>query len=181
MPIVQHKFNNHQVSIYTEILILGTFNPNIPAGPDFFYGRPRNYLWQLLPACWGLPSLKGANLAAKHLFMNTHKIDFADTIASVNVPVDEEDNVNDIFIDNKVHEWKNIVQLIDSLPKLKAVYFTRTTFGGIPNIRTQIRFIRSHCIQKKIRFCLLLTPSRFTDEAKQLQWNNTIIDQITCI
>src|SRR5688500_6108896 len=122
MPIVYHKFRDHTVSPNTEILILGTFNPDIHEGPVFFYGRPRNYLWQLLPGCCGLPSLKLQPRPQKFAFMERYKFDFADLIHAVDVPAGQEDNVDDIFIDPLVHQWKDIIALIDSLPNLKAVY-----------------------------------------------------------
>lgn len=181
MPIILHKFRNHQVNLKTEILIMGTFNPDIPNGPSFFYGRPRNFLWQLLPGCWGLPSLKDSLLPAKHAFMIQYKIDFADLIASVQVPAGQQANFLDTYLDPRVQTWKNIIALINSLPKLKAVYFTRKTFGGIPNIHGQIIAIRNHCQLNKIRFCLLETPSRYANDAKQQQWIETIVNQTTCL
>jgi G:T/U-mismatch repair DNA glycosylase len=181
MPIILHKFRNHLVSQETEILILGTFNPDIPAGPTFFYGRPRNFLWQLLPGCWGLPSLKNSPLPAKQVFMARHNIDFVDLIASVNVPAGDEANYLDTYLDDKVVEWKSISNLIAGLPNLNAVYFTRKTFANTPNIHNQIIDIRNYCIQHNIRFCLLETPARFANANKQQQWTDIIINQITCL
>jgi hypothetical protein len=180
MPIVQHKFLNHQVSQDTEILILGTFNPDIPEGPDFFYGRPRNYLWQLMPGCWELDSLKDNPLPDKLAFMAEYKIDFADLIASVDVPAGLEGNVDDAFIDGLVNTWKDIIGLLNELKNLKAVYFTRITFNDVPNIQQQIITIHNHCLENDIRFCCLKSPSRFANAAKQQQWIDTIINQVTC-
>lgn len=180
MPIVPHKFLNHQISLDTEILILGTFNPDVPNGPTFYYGRPRNFLWQLLPGCWGLPSLKVSPLHAKLAFIAAHKIDFADLIESVNVPAGQQGNILDTYIDGLVYHWKDIIALINTLQKLKAVYFTRKTFTGIPNIKIRILAIQDHCTQQNIRFCLLETPARFANAAKQQQWIDTITNQNTC-
>ena len=181
MPVILHKFRNHRVSQKTEILILGTFNPDIADGPTFFYGRPRNYLWQLLPGCWSLLSLKNSLLPAKQAFMAQYKIDFVDLIESVDVEKGQHANFLDTYIDPRVEVWRDIIELINQLPKLKAVYFTRKTFGGIPNIHNQIIEIRNHCQQVGVRFCLLETPARFANADKQKQWINTIINQITCI
>jgi G:T/U-mismatch repair DNA glycosylase len=181
MPIILHKFRNHQVNPKTEILILGTFNPDIPAGPDFFYGRPRNFLWYLLPQCWGLDSLKEAAFLNKQEFMAAYKIDFADIIHSLNIPIGEEHNVDDDFIDGHIEAWKEINDLIDILPNLKAIYFTRKTFNGIPNMRARVNLIAGHCNQKNIRFCKLETPARFHSPEKQQQWIDTIILQNTCL
>jgi hypothetical protein len=181
MPIVLHKFREHEVNPKTEILILGTFNPDIPTGPDFFYGRPRNFLWYLLPLCLGLPSLKEAPLQDKKAFMATHKIDFADIIHGLDIPDGEEANVDDDFIDGHINGWKEIIELIDTLPNLKAVYFTRKTFNGIPVMRARINLIAAHCLQRRIRFCKLETPARFYSPKKQQQWIDTIVLQTTCL
>lgn len=181
MPLILHKFRDHQVSPNTEILILGTFNPDIPTGPDFFYSRQRNFLWHLLPQCFGVPSLKNEPLPSKQQFMATYKIDFADIIHSLDVPEGTEGNVDDDFIDGHVSEWKDIIGLIDSRPNLKAIYFTRKTFNGIPNMRAQVGLIANHCNQKSIRFCKLETPARFYSETKQQQWIETIVAQTTCL
>ena len=178
MPIIRHKFREHMVSPETEILMLGTFNPDLPNGPTFFYGRPRNYLWQLLPGCWGLPSLKNALLHEKRAFMEQYKIDFADVIHSVNVPEDQLNNLLDTYIDEHVHEWKDIILLIGRLKKLKAVYFTRKTFTGINNISDQISAIRQQCNRNGIRFCLLETPARYFNATKQQLWTNSIQVQL---
>lgn len=179
MPLILHKFRNHIVNQNAAILILGTFNPDIPEGPTFFYGRPRNFLWQLLPGSWNLPSLKTQPLNVKQEFMLAHSIDFADVIHSVDVPVGQHANFLDTYIDDKVQQWKPIIPLINQLSKLTAVYFTRKTFGGIPNIQNEIANIKNHCIHNNIRFCLLETPARFYNAAKQQQWIDTIVNQNT--
>lgn len=112
--------------------------------------------------------------------MAAHKIDFVDLIASVNVPENEIANVDDRFIDKYVEEWNDIAALISSLKNIKAVYFTRKTFGGIQNIKERIRVIQQHCQENGIRFCLLPTPARFANERKQQDWIDTVIHQSTC-
>lgn len=181
MPIVTNKFKNYQVSTQTEILILGTFSHDVIDGADFFYGKPRNFLWHLLPISYGLTSLKEANLETKKAFMTQYKIDFADIIETLNVPEGEENNLDDTFIDNHAFEWKNINLLIDSLPHIKAVYFTRKTFNGISNAKQQIMQIAKYCNQKNIRFCKLETPAKYFDDTKQKQWIDTIVKQTTCM
>jgi len=175
MPVIAHKFSAHEVHLETALLILGTFNPDVSDGPDFFYGRPHNFLWQLLPHCWGIPSLKGQSLQIKKDFMIQHKVDFVDLIHTVNVPDGQERNVADAYIDSKVQEWKDVMGLINTLPQLKMVCFTRKTFAGIPKIRAEIIAIQEHCRQKGIRFSALVTPARFTNVAKQQEWINAII------
>ncbi len=181
MPIVTNKFKNYQVSPQTETLILGTFSHDVIDGADFFYGKPRNFLWHLLPISYGLTSLKEANLETKKAFMTQYKIDFADIIETLNVPEGEENNLDDTFIDNHAFEWKNINLLIDSLPHIKAVYFTRKTFNGIANAKQQIMQIAKYCNEKNIRFCKLETPAKYFDDTKQKQWIDTIVKQTTCM
>ena len=181
MPIILHKFRDHQVNPRTEILILGTFNPDIPDEVDFFYGRSRNFLWHLLPQCWGLEPMKDAALSDKKDFIAGYKIDFADIILSLEVPEGQEENTDDTFVDTHVKEWNDIVKLINSLPNLKAVYFTRKTFNGIPNMRLQINKVAAHCKEKGIRICKLETPARHYSIEKQQQWIDTIVLQDTCL
>ena len=181
MSTVIHKFIDYQVNPKTEILILGTFTPDGVEGPDFFYGRERSFLWHLLPICWGLPDLKDAPLADKQAFMAEYKVDFADFIQSINVPEGLEQNVDDSFIDSHVDQWKDIGSLIDSLPNLQAVYFTRKTFNGIPNTRAQLSLITDRCRQRNIRLCKLETPAKFFSPEKQQQWIDTIVLKTTCL
>ena len=173
--MVPHKFDGNQPDPATEILILGTFHPDVANGADFFYGRPRNYLWQLLPNCFNQPSLKGEPLIQKEGFMQEYKIGFADIIKSLDgVPAGQQANYNDAFIDAYVAEWYPTILLIDSLHNLRAVYFTRKTFQGIPNIAQRIFEIRNHCQQNDIRFGLLETPSRFANQAKLDAWKQVM-------
>ena len=176
-----NKFREHPVNLQTKILILGTFSPDFPGGPDFFYGRERNFLWHLLPICYGLTDLKDAPLDDKKAFMSEYKIDFADFIHSLVIAPGEEQIVDDAFIDSHVNEWNNIGNLMDLLPDLKAVYFTRKTFNGLPNIRQQINLIKERCKQRAIRFCKLETPAKFFSPEKQQQWTDTIVLQTTCL
>lgn len=181
MSIIRHKFRDHRVSLKTEVLLLGTFTPDMPDAPDFFYGRTRNFLWHLLPQCWDLDPLKDAPLEDKQSFIANYKIDFADLIQAIDVPDGEEENVDDTFIDTHVHEWKNIVGLLKILPNLKAVYFTRKTFNGISNMRVHIKPVADYCLEQNIRFCKLETPARFHSPEKQQQWIDTIVLQNTCL
>ncbi len=181
MAILLHKFREHKVNPQTEILIVGTFTPDIPDEPDFFHGKSRNFLWHLLPQCWDLPPLKDSTLIHKQEFMAAYKIDFADLIHALEIADEEEYDVDDTFTDSHVQQWKDINELIDTLPNLKAVYFTRKTFNGIPNIRVQSTLIANHCKEKNIRACKLETPSRHYSVEKQQQWVDTIVLQKSCL
>ena len=181
MPIVPHKLPNYQPNPATEILILGTVTPDVAGAPDFFYGRPRNFLWHLLPQAYGLPPLKDEPLSSKQAFMAKYKIDFADVIKSIDLPDGLEAEAEDDTADAYVSEWKDVITIIDALPHLKAVYFTRKTFNGLPNVRAQITPLAQHCRQKGIRFCKLETPARHYSDTKLQQWKDTIVAQTTCL
>ena len=181
MAIIVNKFREYKVSPQTEILILGTFSPDIPEAADFFYGRSRIFLWHLLPQCWGVEPLQEAPLSRKKEFMSAYHIDFADIIDAVDMPEDGEASLDDIYLDSHVHQWKNIIALVDTLPALKAVYFTKKTFSGIPLMRAQIKLLADYCGQKGIRFCKLETPSKFYSPEKLQQWIDTIVLKSTCL
>lgn len=181
MPLVKHKFKSYLPDASTEILIVGTFVSEEEEDTDFFYGRPRNFLWHLLPICWKQESLKDAPLSVKQQFMQNQKIGFADLIDTLDVPEGEETNTEDTFVDSHVSNWNDFIALIDTLPALKAVYFTRKTFNGIPNMKQQLNHIADHCRQKGIRMCKLETPARHFSVEKQQQWIDTIVLQKTCL
>lgn len=181
MPIITNKFQSHVPAAGTEILILGTFTHDHPHSGDFFFGRPRNFLWYLLPVCYKQPPLKDAALKDKQAFMAKYKIDFADVIRSLDVEWGEEEVSEDDFIDSHAHEYTDLVALADLLPNLKAVYFTRKTFNGIPNVKQQVSNLAKHCAEKQIRFCKLDTPARHFSDEKQKQWIDTIVLQKTCL
>jgi G:T/U-mismatch repair DNA glycosylase len=181
MPILTNKFVNHKPSPETEILILGTFTHDHHHSGDFFFGRPRNFLWHLLPICFGSQPLKDAPLVIKQEFMQKHKIDFTDVIATLEVEDGEEEIMEEDFVDISAKTFFDLVEKVDALPKLKAVYFTRKTFNGMPNIKAEILKLAQHCQSKQVRLCKLDTPARHFSDEKQQQWIDTIVLQKTCL
>ncbi|MBP9689335.1 MAG: hypothetical protein KBE91_06970 [Bacteroidia bacterium] len=181
MPILTNKFVSHQVNPQTEILILGTFTHNHDHSGDFFFGRPRNFLWHLLPICFKQLPLKDSPLADKKAFMQKYKIDFMDVIETLEVEDGEEELLEEDFIDLTAKAFFDLIKLVDTLPNLKAVYFTRKTFNGMPNIKSEVTKLAKHCNDKNIRICKLDTPARHFSEEKQRQWIDTIILQTTCL
>jgi len=86
MPLVNHISSSRKIDPNTEILIIGTFNPNTPKNPaDFFYGRRQNFLWRLLPLALGENDLKKSTREEKISFIQKHKIDFTDLIDALEV------------------------------------------------------------------------------------------------
>jgi G:T/U-mismatch repair DNA glycosylase len=177
MITIQHRFLDHQINPETETLIVGTFNPETANNDaEFFYGRSRNYLWRLLPTAFGEKDLKGASKQEKLEFIQKHKIDLADLIEEINVDEGQETNYYDGYIDNKVIRWKNILGIIETLPDLKRVGFTRKTFSDIPNMRKQLQSIEKLCENKGILFKALTTPARFYRQDKQTEWTNFLLN-----
>lgn len=176
MISIRHRFLNHRINPETEILLLGTFNPDTPANDaEFFYGRKRNFLWRLLPLAFGETDLKSASTADKSAFIKKHKIDFIDLIEEVAVEPGQEANYSDGYIDSKVTRWVDVIAVINSLPKLKKICFTRKTFSDIPNMRKQIEMIRIHCDARDISFFTLMTPARIYSEDKQSEWTSLLL------
>jgi G:T/U-mismatch repair DNA glycosylase len=173
MKTIKHKFLNHKINPITEILIIGTFNPDTPGnGADFFYGRGRNFLWKLLPLAFNEPDLKGANKEEKINFIGNYKIDLIDLISEIEVEDGQETNYNDAYIDSKVVDWRDVISEIDKLPNLKRVCFTRKTLSGVPNMRGRIVVIQEHCSKKGVFFKALTTPARFYSQDKQKEWSD---------
>ena len=170
---IKHRFTNHQLNPATEILIIGTFNPETDKNPaDFFYGRSRNHLWQLLPVSFGLPNLKGKSKEEKNNFLKKMKIDFIDIVGEIEVDEGAETNYKDGFIDDKITMHHDVIKQMKKLKNLNKVCFTRKTFGDIPNMKKEIKKIEAYCKEHKIFFQYLVTPARIYEEAKQKEWTN---------
>lgn len=177
MITVKHRFLEHKINSEVETLIIGTFNPDTEDNvAEFFYGRNRNFLWKLLPIAFGETDLKGTSKQKKIEFIKRYNIDFIDLIEEIQVEEGQEANYYDGYIDNRVTRWKNIILIIDALPKLKRVCFTRKTVSDIPNMKMQLDEIQRHCENKKIPFKALPTPARFYREDKQTEWTNFLLD-----
>ncbi len=175
MKTIKHRLLNHKINPETQILILGTFNPDTGKNKaDFFYGRSRNYLWKLLPIAFKKPDLKKASKKEKLSFIKQAKIDFIDLIAEVKVENGQEANYNDAFIDNKVTQWQTVIKKIKVIKNLKKICFTRKTFTDIPNIKNQIETIQNYCSKNGISFKTLTTPARFYNKKKQTEWTKSL-------
>jgi len=170
MTIIKHKFLEHKINSNTEILIIGTFNPSTDKKEyDFFYGRPHNFLWQLLPIAFGKESLKKKLLNEKLNFISENEIDFIDLIQEVNVEDEQKANYEDKYIDNKA-KWRDVISEIQDLKNLKKICFTRETYSGIPQMKKRIEEVQKFCESKDIKFKRLKSPARFPSKYKQEEW-----------
>jgi G:T/U-mismatch repair DNA glycosylase len=171
MAKIRHLQADHVVDPETEILVIGTFNPAAPSNEaDFFYGRRRNFLWQLLPLAFGETSLKGKSREEKTAFMKRHRIDFIDIISEVDV--NDPANYDDSYIDGKVSEWKDVIAEIEKLPRVRKICFTRKTCADIPNMKKKIGEIRDYCEKQNISFRALVSPARIYSADKQAEWTD---------
>lgn len=76
MGTIRHKFRDYKDKENIEILILGTFNPDTPNNPaEFFYGRGKNYLWNLLPKVFDYKELKNSSVPEKKSLLINLKLD----------------------------------------------------------------------------------------------------------
>ena len=85
-----HKFRSHLdlslLGFEPETLIVGTFNPDLPAGNEagWFYGRTTDsYFWDVLPRLYGAHSLGNATPAEWKQFCRDHRIALTDLIACI--------------------------------------------------------------------------------------------------
>ena len=142
-----HKFKSYlnleRLDFEPETLIVGTFNPEWPAGntSGWFYGRTHdangsraNDFWDVLPRLYNEPGLMDAGPAEWKQFCHRHRIAITDLISCI----DDADPANPehvkllaTFPDKALvwnfddFEFVNIVPLLKRYPGIKNVYLTR--------------------------------------------------------
>jgi hypothetical protein len=160
---IRHKFLDHRIDPNTETLIIGTFNPDTKNNIDcnFFYSRPKNHLWTILPEAFGEKSLKGKPKEEKIKFMQGKHIDFIDLISEIagEPPQDFKDNFLDRLPETHIR-WRNVLSEIDKLCLLRRVGVSRKGFADVPKIGNRVGKIRDHLRNKPIFFQCLNTPSQ---------------------
>lgn len=171
MIIIKHKFRHFENKSDIQTLILGTFNPDIVKNNAvFFYGRGKNYLWNLLPKVFGNSELKQSNYNERISFIEKYKIGFVDLIEEISIEDDSDISYSDKELDRMCKKWTDFELFVVKYPNIKAVYFTRKSFQGIPNMEKQIEWIRKFCQYKNINFFMLPTPARFENQDKLNEW-----------
>lgn len=177
MTIIKHRFLTYEINPDTEILIIGTFNPDAKDNKaEFFYGRGRNFLWRLLPTAFGAENLKDKTKQEKFDFIKKQKIDFIDLISEVEVEEGEETNYEDKYIDSKVTKWCDVIAEIKKLKKIKRICLTRKTLSDIPKMKIRVDEIQKYCVVNNIPFQFLKTPARTYSINKQKIWTDFLID-----
>ena len=168
-----HKFQNElrleHIDYAPTTLIVGTFNPEIPAGNDakwFYDTAANNHFWNVLPRLYGESSLTNSTADEWKAFCRDKQIALTDIIDSI----DDADLSNaehmralggfsDKALEYKFEDFNfvNIVQLLQRTPSIKNVYFTR----GITEAfwRYQWNPAMLYCNRNQLHERRLLTPS----------------------
>ncbi|MDD3818013.1 MAG: hypothetical protein PHI89_07990 [Thiovulaceae bacterium] len=169
--IVRHKLLASYPLQGKKILVIGTFNPDVPCNKaTFFYGRAKNFFWTLLPEMFNETNLKG-DIEAQKAFLQRHSIELSDLIVSVRMRETDICNYGDDKLGD-VQEWstQNILDVL-ACGTTREVYFTRKSFDKkVENIRIEICKIKNYCDEHGIKFRFLPTPSRFYNEQKCNEW-----------
>jgi hypothetical protein len=154
-----HRCKDHIIDPSTETLIVGTFNPDSDKNTaDFFYGRPRNAMWDFLPRSKGESSLKGRTKEEKLAFARRHRIDFIDLISEVG---ELPENYDDRLLDcQKNIVWKDVIAEVAKLTSLKRIGVSRKSFTDVPNIGSRVKMIGDYAANHQILFRCVHSPSR---------------------
>ena len=91
---IQHRFIDNLIPNWEfETLYVGTFNPNIYNEKilanneiDFFYGRPKNLFWDVMPKIHCSQSLIGATKKTKIEFLKNNRVAVTDIVRAVTFP-----------------------------------------------------------------------------------------------
>lgn len=169
--ILKHKFVDLYPLQGKKIVIIGTFNPDVPCNKaEFFYGRVQSHFWTLLPKVFDKESLKG-DVQKQKEFLELYDIELSDLILSVELNEEDICSYGDDKLTNvRLYNTDNIIKSL-AKGKTKEVYFTRKTFyKSVENIKKEIYKIKEYCEQNSIKFRFLPTPARFYNEKKLEEW-----------
>lgn len=167
-----HKFKKYlnldRIDFEPTTLIVGTFIPEWPDGnpAGWFYSRPGNCFWDVLPRLYGEPSLINATPSAWKQFCRNKQIAVTDLISAI----DDADPGNPghskaltggadrAFVYNfDDFDFVDIVKILRNHPAIKNVYLTR----GItePFWRHIWNPVMHYCNLNNLHERRLLTPS----------------------
>ncbi len=161
---MKHKFLPRKLNPDTEILVIGTFNPDIPSNSAaFFYSRGHTAFWELMSAIFGEKCLRYSSVEDKEAFIKRHKIDFTDLIETIDMPEEDAANYRDVNLDKYLNKANrtDVKAEIARLKHLKKVCFTRKTFSGLPHIQAKTEEVKQFCEERKITFEYLPSPANY--------------------
>jgi len=174
---IKHKFLNEIINIEgKEIIIIGTFNPDIIWNPaEYFYSRKKNHFWYLLPKIFNHETLLNKTKEEKKIFLLSNNIELTDLICSVDMNEQDIGYYSDEVLKKNI-SW-NTDKILRILEKgyTKKVFFTRKSFNNkVKEIEQEIKRIEEFCNKKNIKFGYLPTPARFKNESKLNEWREII-------
>ncbi len=194
-----HRFINDLMPDWSiDYLFVGTFNPSWdrPNKPNanWFYGRPTNDFWYIMPQVFGLDSLMHRQYRNDPDFLRDwcikNKIGITDIIKCINDADVNNPNHRSFIesvLDRDLEEFNNfemtgISEIIESnLDTLKGVYLTRFE-NGLNNgsvLMNGWNSVIEMCNRHEKNCSGLVTPSRgyrgITRDQKLAAWRNTIL------
>lgn len=192
MGTILHRFlNEMQIHQKCKFLIFGTFNPGLfiesstldyyflQQEPDInnFYFRTSNHLWYILPAIFGLKSLKlnhllkvlpniqhGDAVKFQKEFCWQHSILLCDIIQQVNdITLEDVKGYADSNLENGTIIFNNYLGPQGNISKIQACQpeCVLTTFGqntNTPQINSELNKIQTYCRSNNIAFASLPSP-----------------------
>jgi G:T/U-mismatch repair DNA glycosylase len=169
------------------VLIIGTFNPaweQLANTATWFYGRPNNYFWDVLPRLYGNPPLRQAGAKAWRNFCKQHHIALTDVLYSIGdanasnaAHIQTLKTYRDDAIAKHFHEfvWVDVIAILKRHRHIQHVYFTRQASGfWQPAWQT----IAAYCQDHQITCHTLLTPSAHARFQMPKQSGQTLADFI---
>ena len=183
-----HKFieylNLENLDFKPTTLIVGTFNPEWPAGnqADWFYGRTaRNYFWDVLPRLYDKESLRKSTKKEWTNFCNEKDILITDLITTIQDADEENEEHQEIlksYLDTSIADYfsqfkfTDIISILERYPTIKNIYLTRNE--GVELFDSEWNKIKQYLNNKEgYHIKNLLTPSasaRF--QIKEYKINN---------
>lgn len=175
-----HKFLNVDNELLPEwnssTLVIGTFNPQNAFCPnniaEFFYQRPRNYFWRVLPLIAGEDSIENNDTEAQLNFLHKHEIGITDILVSINdADANNEEHINLIstvkdddieLFDDLIWNTNNIIRYITE-NNCSHIYFTRlgkpSANVEVNSFEHQMRIIEDYCNRNNIYTNRLHSPT----------------------
>ena len=82
----------------SEILILGSFPSVASRSSEFFYAHEKNRFWRVLAAVYG--DTVPADIEAKKLFLNKHRVALWDVIASCDISASSDSSIKNAAVND---------------------------------------------------------------------------------
>ncbi len=183
----KHKFYGHEFHQTGEFgllpkwkaktLIIGTFNPANNFHPQntalYFYGRKRNYFWDILPLFAGVSPIDKSRPQLQKLFLEKKQIALTDLLISIeDAELSNSEHIRRIKTvrDKEIEKFNSFtwntefIKAYIEANEIEGVYFTYLSnqeerYPALNTFENQTRIIENYCRDKKIFASRLFTPS----------------------